>query len=392
MDFPTQQAAALQSVQGWLQGGTEQVFRLFGYAGTGKTTLARHLAEGVDGPVFFAAYTGKAAHVLRSKGCVGATTIHKLIYLPRFKSKARLDALEDRLTQMDPADPARPKLLKEVEAERENMRRPAFNLNLDSDLNGAKLLVVDEVSMVDEQTARDLESFGCKILVLGDPAQLPPVRGTGHYTEAQPDFMLTDIHRQAKDNPILSLATQLRNKEMPAVGRYGDSSVRGKMDASDALTVEQMIVGKNETRHAFNARVRGLKGFEGTDPVAGDKVVCRHNSRAYSFLMNGTLAQVRESRVLTEDRLMVGITADGQDVTVQAHRQPFTGGKPPWYETNEAEELHYGYALTAHNAQGSQWDSVLVYDESGVFRQDRWRWLYTAVTRAARRVDLIRRQ
>ena len=52
--------------------------RLFGYAGTGKTTLAKHLAEHVDGRVIFAAYTGKAAH--RTKGCDDAGTLHSLIY------------------------------------------------------------------------------------------------------------------------------------------------------------------------------------------------------------------------------------------------------------------------------------------------------------------------
>ena len=57
-----------------------QLFRLFGYAGTGKSTLARHLAENVEGLVVFAAFTGKAALVMRSKGCVGARTIHSLIY------------------------------------------------------------------------------------------------------------------------------------------------------------------------------------------------------------------------------------------------------------------------------------------------------------------------
>ena len=56
------------------------MFRLFGYAGVGKTTLARHVAQGARGEAAFAAFTGKAALVMRSKGCAGATTIHALIY------------------------------------------------------------------------------------------------------------------------------------------------------------------------------------------------------------------------------------------------------------------------------------------------------------------------
>src|SRR6516165_9884314 len=86
--FSPHQDAALRAVASWLKskpgrGRTPQVFRLFGYAGTGKTTLARHVAESVDGKVVFAAFTGKAALVMRSKGCRGASTIHSLIYRPR---------------------------------------------------------------------------------------------------------------------------------------------------------------------------------------------------------------------------------------------------------------------------------------------------------------------
>ncbi len=76
MAWSVEQEWALAQVGAWLKRGEPQVFRLFGYAGTGKTTLARHIAEGVDGDVVFAAYTGKAALVMRAKGCVDAATIH----------------------------------------------------------------------------------------------------------------------------------------------------------------------------------------------------------------------------------------------------------------------------------------------------------------------------
>ena len=68
-DWSPDQTRALDQVGRWLngRGGKDQVFRLFGFAGTGKTTLARHVAEGVEGDVLFAAYTGKAALVMRSR-------------------------------------------------------------------------------------------------------------------------------------------------------------------------------------------------------------------------------------------------------------------------------------------------------------------------------------
>src|SRR5436305_14546952 len=83
--FTPHQDAALKAASSWFKDarGRASIFRLFGNAGTGKTTLARHIAEGVDGKVLFAAFTGKAALVMRSKGCDGASTIHSLIYKTR---------------------------------------------------------------------------------------------------------------------------------------------------------------------------------------------------------------------------------------------------------------------------------------------------------------------
>ncbi len=83
------QDAALTAASKWFKAerGKTSIFRLFGYAGTGKTTLARHIAEGIDGKVLYAAFTGKAACVMRSKGCHGASTIHRLIYKPQEKNE-----------------------------------------------------------------------------------------------------------------------------------------------------------------------------------------------------------------------------------------------------------------------------------------------------------------
>src|ERR1700693_6632217 len=167
--FSPQQDAALNGVAGWLKSkpgrpGTPQLFRLFGYAGTGKTTLARHLAEDVDGKVAFAAFTGKAALVMRRKGCEGASTIHSLIYRARESGE----------------------------------ETPSFELWDDAPASKAKLIVIDECSMVDAELGRDLMSFGVPVLVLGDPAQLPPIQGGGFFTDCEPDAMLTEVHRQAQ--------------------------------------------------------------------------------------------------------------------------------------------------------------------------------------------------
>ncbi|MBK9080549.1 MAG: AAA family ATPase, partial [Rhizobiales bacterium] len=172
MKWSPQQEDALARVGAWLAAGEPQVFRLFGYAGTGKTTLARHVADQADGEALFAAFTGKAALVMRSKGCRNAQTIHSLIYRPA-----------------------------DTESE-----TPTFTLNHESAAARAELIVIDECSMVDEELGRDLLSFGKPVLVLGDPGQLPPVKGGGFFTDAEPDAMLTEVHRQASDDPIIRLS------------------------------------------------------------------------------------------------------------------------------------------------------------------------------------------
>src|SRR5580765_3244636 len=169
--FTPHQQQALTVVAEWLRSkpgsnGAPQVFRLFGYAGTGKTTLARHIADEADGEVKFAAFTGKAASVMRGKGCRGASTIHSLIYRARESGE-------------------------EI---------PSFDLWDEAPASKAELIIIDECSMVDAELGRDLLSFGVPVLVLGDPAQLPPVQGAaspaGFFTEAEPDAMLTEVHRQ----------------------------------------------------------------------------------------------------------------------------------------------------------------------------------------------------
>ena len=75
---------------------------------------------------------------------------------------------------------------------------------------------------------------------------------------------------------------------------------------------------------------------------------------------------------------------------VMAHEQYFLGEEPSWFEKREAECFDFGYALTVHKAQGSQWDGVLLFDESFCFRQDRWKWLYTGITRAAEKLTVVK--
>jgi exodeoxyribonuclease-5 len=375
MKFSPQQDEALKAVSRWLKDGRTPVFRLFGYAGTGKTTLARYFAEHVDGEVLFAAFTGKAAQVLRARGAKNARTIHSLIYRP--KGEEEVSDEETGKTTVS----------------------PLFSLNRQSPLAQAALIIIDECSMVDEALGRDLMSFGTPILVLGDPGQLPPISGGGFFTEHEPDILLTEIHRQARDNPIIDLAMQVREGREIMHGDYGTAQVIGKNDVDRDMVLEadQVLVGINRTRRRYNQRLRELKGFDQTYPQAGDKLVCLRNDPAKG-LLNGSLWQVMTSSKETVKpgiNLLVRPEDDDMDrgsAKIKLLKSAFDDPdlEVPWQTKKRYDDFDYGYALTVHKAQGSQWNSVVLFDESFAFRDSRERWLYTAITRAAERLVIVR--
>lgn len=375
MDSSPQQDEALKAVSRWLRDGSTQVFRLFGYAGTGKTTLARYFAEHVDGDVQFAAFTGKAAQVLRSKGASNARTIHSLIYRPRGEEQ-----VEDEITG-------------------KTSMSPTFSLNRQSPISKAKLVIIDECSMVDEALGRDLLSFGTPILVLGDPGQLPPISGGGFFTEHEPDHLLTEIHRQARDNPIIQLALDVREGREFMLGDYGTAQVIAKADVDRdlVLAADQVLVGTNRTRRRYNQRLRELKGFDAMYPQAGDKLVCLRNDPAKG-LLNGSLWKVMTSSKETVKpgiNLLVAPEEDDPDrgvAKIKLLKAVFENpeGDIPWQTKKRYDDFDFGYALTVHKAQGSQWNNVVLFDESFAFRDTRQRWLYTGITRAAERLTIVR--
>ena len=362
--FTPHQDAALTAASNWLKGarGRSSIFRLFGYAGTGKTTLVKHIAEGVDGKVLFAAFTGKAACVMRSKGCYSASTIHSLIY------KARESGEET----------------------------PSFELWNDAPASKAKLIIIDECSMVDAELARDLMSFGVPLLVLGDPAQLPPIHGGGFFTDARPDAMLTEVHRQAQNDPIVRLSMGIRAGNPLTQGQYGETQVvrRDALDPKRVLDADQVLVGRNVTRRAYNARLRERRGFADALPMAGDKLVCLRNNRRKG-LFNGGLWIVKERpkarRQIIRMRLKPDEDFGERLIKVSVRPECFTGAieEFDWQQRKAYDEFDFGYVLTVHKAQGSQWDDVVLFDESGAFPDNRDRWLYTGVTRAAKRLTIV---
>jgi exodeoxyribonuclease-5 len=363
MSFSPQQEQAIKDVREWLDDPSQQVFYIAGYAGTGKTTIAKSLVEDVKGRVLFGAFTGKAALVLRKKGCFNASTIHSMIY--------RTDDTNQTW-------------------------EPKFVLNPESAVRGAALVVIDECSMVNEDLGQDLLSFGTKVLVLGDPAQLPPVKGAGYFTSREPDVMLTEVHRQAQDNPIIELSMQVREGRRLRYGTYGNTRIltRSEINAGDILEADQVLVGMNKTRQLYNDRIRELKGFDPDHPVVGDKLICLKNDREKK-LLNGGMWEVFAAPVFDGHIYEMLVTSEDhiedKPTEVLVRNEFFEGREDtvPWEDRRGTDEFTYGYAITGHKSQGSQWDNIVIFDESRSFRKEAQRWLYTAITRAAERLTLV---
>jgi exodeoxyribonuclease-5 len=370
MDWSSQQDAAIKAAQHWLKDKSSNIFRLFGYAGTGKTTLAREVASAVGGKVLYGAYTGKAASVMRQKGCNGAKTIHSLIY--------------------------------QLDDDQDSGDNPQFTLDEESAIRDAKLVIIDECSMVDEQVGKDLLSFGVKVLVLGDPAQLPPISGGGFFTEdVTPDVMLTEVHRQAQDNPIVQMSMAIREGKTLSVGNYGDSKIitRKQLTTEEVMASDQIIVGLNKTRQLYNGRIRELLGRTDEMPVRGDRLVCLRNDRKKG-IFNGSLWSVDKFKANKKKPNQIDLFLNAEDgdslrgKAVSVRKEFFTGADTEltWENKRGSQEFTYGYALTCHKSQGSQWNNIVIFDESYAFRENASRWRYTAVTRAAEKLTMIAKE
>lgn len=423
MILSPQQDTALRLCAEWIKDPSRQVFYLAGFAGTGKSTLAKHLVSSSDGRWLFAALTGKAAHVLRQKLGVPAQTIHSLIYRPAGESTlSEIQLFDIRLQQYleaaerrdppenTPAEAIEMARLSAIRRELLSNKKMKFTLwplstLFDKDVAG---VVIDECSMVDERVGKDLESFGKKILVLGDPAQLPPVHGGGYFTNRKPDFMLTEVHRHAKESSVLRLATLIReggsldqfrpDNDCRILPRREYSS-EGKIAIADlALNADQVLVGTNKTRIAGNKRHRELLGRTRPEPELGDKLVCLRNDREIG-VFNGSIWKVVNEPILDgEDTDVIALRLESDDqpgVVVECvswlhhmlgredELQQMSWGRRDFLE------FSYGYSLTVHKSQGSQWNNVLLVDESSVFRNDARRHLYTGITRAAQTLTIL---
>ena len=405
-----QEAEAL--IEAWYFHLNTQIFVLCGYAGTGKTFLVDHVVRALGlvagESAAFVAPTGKAASVLIQSG-VPATTVHSLIY-----------TREEDIEVDENGEVISEQFLRFVKKE-----------SIDSKI---RLIVLDETSMVSDDVLRDLLSFGVKCLCCGDPAQLPPVGGSNTLLST-PVITLKEIVRQERDNPIVRLAARVRAGERPAYGEDGCVSVipRRALDADARRALftqaDQIIVGTNRTRAMINREVRAIRGIspDRVLPQDGEKIICTLNDwskpldeRGNFHLVNGIIGRcyrVREqldglgqldfqpdflAERVEDLPFDTGVFARGQYYHGYGNRACLLTNGILVHENNREMlrrfkvrredtvcRFEFAYAVTCHKAQGSEYDFVVVIDESGYF-EDGKEWLYTAVTRAKKRLVIVR--
>jgi exodeoxyribonuclease-5 len=326
-------------------------FVLHGLAGTGKTTTLGEVARG-NPDAILCTLTGKAASVLSRTTGVPVQTIHSAFYKLAGKSR------DDR-----------------------GRRQLHWKTAHVEDALRHKTVLIDECSMVDDRMAEDVIRTGATIVACGDPGQLPPVRG--HQFFSRPDFTLTEIHRQAQESPIIRQAHRVRETgEYEADGPDFRIERRGTPD--DIRNADAILCWTNKTRDAANQRSRSLRGIWMPHPQPGEPVMCLKNNAEYG-LFNGAIYELADRFIDGDDSICVLI--DGRPTIIP--NAVFRGIPSALDPEDEAEGyFDYGYAFTVHKAQGSQFDNVVLIDEYRRSDQRR-QWLYTAITRAAKRILIL---
>lgn len=361
-----------------------------GYAGTGKSTLVRFIIEALNVPeeaVCFATFTGKAAQVLLKKGNKNVRTLHKLLY----KSFPKPDGTFARI--------------------------PVEEIPY-------KIVVVDEVSMAPKTLMTLLATYNVHIICLGDPFQLPPIeKKEDNHLLDNPHVFLDEIMRQAQESEIIRLTMDIRAGK-PIAPMHGEEVVIVRKDELNTGMLEwadQVLCATNATKDALNTQMRQLAGMGNIKPQDGDKVICLMNywevfADNEDPLINGTIGWIKNSfttyfqlppwagnnkqiPVLMCDFFTdSGATFTGMDID----RDMIITGSPSldWKTSYRLAknpktrdlipmEFTYGYAITCHKAQGSEWEKVLVVEENFPYKEEHARWLYTAATRASEKL-LIR--
>lgn len=388
IEYSPKQKTAIDKIMEWYFESNKREFYLFGYAGTGKTTIVKEIMKQIkerrkEVNIITATYTGKAAIVLKQKGCDDSMTIHNMIYY----------AIPDGYGGF------------------------RFKLGDKTPANDADLIILDECSMVGKKLANDIRYYKKKMLIIGDPGQLPPIGSdVGEFITNSPDVFLDEIHRQAADSPIIDIATKARLGIPLVPGNYGDVQIismagRPAQELIDLVTRPdtQVIVGLHTSRIKISKYIRDSLGYYGAIPSPGETILCCKNNHTEQFYngMQGIVANCTDIVIKNpqEDEPRTYYSMDIQFDSEKGLRTKLKSIDNMFIATDKGikltqdvrtnyqhyESFDFGYVLTCHKAQGSQWDDITIVDDSQYFRENKSKWLYTAITRSCKKLTIILR-
>lgn len=375
-----------QELKIWYKHRTKPYYYYSGKAGTGKTTVVRAFLEDMrleDGEYITCAYVGKAVMVLSQKG-YNACTIHSLIY------DTIVEVLRDTYTRDDGT---------EVQ-----YRKTIMHFELKKSLSSVlKLIIVDECMMVNDKMITELLSFGIPIIFMGDENQLPPVMGSCKILE-KPDFVLNEIMRQAEDDPIVQIANRILEGKNLEPGVYGKSRILDSHPFDKTLLTNYDIIlcGKNKTRDQINNRIRSeILHLNQNRIYVGEKLICRQNNWDEHigdiYLTNGMTGFVENinyehmtSRYVSIDFCPDFLDEGFEDIKLDRKYFYLPQEQKNEYGISSYNKFEYGYAITVHLAQGSEYDDVLLIAEYVHDPRTTRRLWYTGVTRAVKSITIVR--
>jgi len=431
------------------------VLAVLGKAGSGKTLLLAELFKamreaGVDivsgdyegkktrdrRTLAILAPTNKAASVLRNRG-VPATTIHRILYTPMY------DPEYEKIAEWLAGNGEKPEIegLTEVALDRAlasyqvNSSVPAAlaaaGLRGSDFITGWKrredpldIGFVDESSMLDAKQFEDLQDIFPTLVLFGDPAQLPPVKAEGgkmvfDKLPESKQMILSRVHRQTADNPILDLAHALADPQIDfyafeqlvsEAAQKDDRVVMAQRVESDLMARSPCLVWRNATRIKLIHAFRNAFGAPADELLEGEPLVCdgielpaKHRKKRLDLEARGLIkgAQViylGPGRKPGFSRLHVMGAEDPQVSAASIVKIELEGDEEPFipFAARMGATFLHGAAVTIHKAQGSQWDTVQVFapDIYAASRMGRveagqplWKRLaYVAITRAENRL------
>ena len=201
--------------------------------------------------------------------------------------------------------------------------------------------------------------------------------------------MLTEIVRQAKDSPIIQLSQMILQGISLRPGKIGESvfiTDRRIIPDDVLLRADQVLCGTNATRYETNNRMRHLLGYKDRFPEVGDKLLCVKNNWSAIVedipIINGTLGKCVGMRMTPEKYFMLKFVPDysKENIVLRVDKSFFLGKKVK-FEDDFLDEFEFGYVITVHKAQGSEFNNVVLLRDF-MPKQVMRRWMYTAVTRA----------